>query len=237
MANEEATLEEFVRQVLVHSAASRRVTFFAVVDLVSEDRTQSLLEGIAASEARVRVVWAPENRCLVDAYVRGYRAALEAGCDWILEIDAGFSHQPEQIPRFLEQIPKGFDCIFGSRFCPGGRMEGGSLKRYFISRGGTVVSNLVLGTRLHDMTSGFQLFSREVLELLLRRGIRSRAHFFQTEMKAYCHDFHVVEVPITYRAPSPRLRRSALTDALRQLWALFVLRLKGRLRIPQQATP
>ena len=112
------------------------------------------------AEPRLRVVWAPENQCVVDAYVRGYREALIAGVDWILEIDAGFSHQPQDIPQFFDTMLQGYDCVFGSRFMPGGRFSGGSLKRYLISRGGSVLANLVLGTKETDMTSGFELFSR-----------------------------------------------------------------------------
>jgi dolichol-phosphate mannosyltransferase len=79
------------------------------------------------------------------------------------------------------------------------------------------------------MTSGFELFSREVLEMVLARGIQSRAHFFQTEIKTYCRNLKITEVPIHYRSPSPRLTGSAVTEALRQLRRLFRLRLAGQL--------
>jgi dolichol-phosphate mannosyltransferase len=79
------------------------------------------------------------------------------------------------------------------------------------------------------MTSGFELFSRETLLMVLGRGIQSRAHFFQTEIKTYCRGLKFVEVPITYRAASPRLGSSALKEAFRQLWRLFRLRLKEQL--------
>ena len=79
------------------------------------------------------------------------------------------------------------------------------------------------------MTSGFELFSRETLCMVLDRGIHSRAHFFQTEIKTYCRNLKFVEVPITYRSASPRLGLSALKEAFRQLWRLFQLRLKEQL--------
>ncbi len=170
-----------------------------------------------------------ENRCVVDAYVRGYREALAAGCDWILEIDAGFSHDPEDIPAFLEWMSRGYDCVFGSRFMEGGCISEGSLKRYLVSKGGTILTNLLIGTRLRDMTSGFELFSRSALEMVLARGIQSRAHFFQTEIKVLCRNLRIVEVPIHYRMPSPRLRGSAIGESFRQLWRLFKLRLSGGL--------
>lgn len=229
MANEGDNASRFVTAVLEQCVGFRSATFFAVLDRATTDNTLEILQTLAGSEPRLRVVWAPENRCVVDAYVRGYKEALASGADWVLEIDAGFSHQPSDMPLFFETMAHGYDCVFGSRFMPGGRMTDGSLKRYLVSRGGTILSNLMLGTRLSDMTSGFELFSRRALEHVLQRGIHSRAHFFQTEIKTYCRNLRLAEVPIHYHAPSPRLGSSALKDSFRQLWRLFRLRLKGEL--------
>lgn len=229
MANEARNAVRFVAAVLNQCHGFRRVVFFAVLDKATTDNTLELLREYAASEPRLCVVWAPENRCVVDAYVRGFREALAAGCDWILEIDAGFSHQPEDIPKFFAAMRQGFDCVFGTRFSKEGRVSEGSPKRYMVSRGGTMLANLLLGTRLTDMTSGFELFSRNALELVLQRGIQSRAHFFQTEIKTYCRKLRVTEVPIHYRAPSARLGMRAIKEAFRQLWRLRMLVRKGEI--------
>jgi dolichol-phosphate mannosyltransferase len=227
MANEGDEAVEFSKAVLQQCPGFRKVTFFAVFDRVTRDSSLDQMREFEKSEPRLRVVWAPEDRCVVDAYLRGYKEALDAGCDWILEIDAGFSHQPEDIPQFFDAMEQGMDCVFGSRSL--GCFESSSTKRRFISWGGTALANMLLGTRQTDMTSGFELFSRETLTKLIDRGIQSRAHFFQTEIKTYCRNLRFVEVPITYRAASPRLGSSALEDAFRQLWRLFQLRLKGQL--------
>ena len=223
MANERATAEAFVREVLSACEPFRfkSITLFAVLDRVSCDGTLDLLRELEAALPQLRVVWAPENRCVVDAYLRGYREALDAGCDWVLEIDAGYSHQPSDIPRFFEKMSEGFDCVFGSRFCAGGRITESALKRKVISRGGTLLTNLLLGTNLTDMTSGFELFSRAALEGVLRRGVNSRGHFFQTEIKAHCQHLRVAEVPIHYRAASPSVNNNVLKDAFANLWRLF----------------
>ena len=223
MANERDTAGRFVREVLAACEPFRfkSVTLFAVLDRVSRDGTLDLLRELEAAEPRLRVVWAPENRCVVDAYLRGYREALDSGCDWVLEIDAGFSHQPSDIPRFFEKMSEGHDCVFGTRFAHGGRISDSSLKREVISRGGTLLTNLLLGTRLTDMTSGFELFTRAALEEVLRRGVNSRGHFFQTEIKAHCHGLRVAEVPILYRAASDSVNRGVLKDAFVNLWRLF----------------
>jgi dolichol-phosphate mannosyltransferase len=227
MANEGDQAVAFCKAVLEQCSGFRNVTFFAVFDRVTKDESLDLMRALEQNEPRLRVVWAPEDRCVVDAYLRGYKEALDAGCDWILEIDAGFSHQPSDIPQFFSAMEQGMDCVFGSRFI--GRFEKSSLKRRFVSWGGTALANMLLGTRQTDMTSGFELFSRETLTMVIGRGIQSRAHFFQTEIKTYCRNLKFVEVPITYRAASPRLGASALKEAFRQLWRLFQLRLKEQL--------
>jgi len=227
MANEGDDAVAFCQQVLESCPGFRKVTFFAVFDRVTKDFSLDRMRELEQTEPRLRVVWAPENRCVVDAYMRGYKEALDAGCDWILEIDAGFSHQPADIQQFFDEMEKGMDCVFGSRTL--GRFKDSSLKRRFVSWGGTALANLLLGTRQTDMTSGFELFSRQTLSMVIGRGVHSRAHFFQTEIKTYCRNLRFVEVPITYRAASPRLGSSALADAFNQLWRLFQLRLKGQL--------
>ncbi len=231
MANERDSAAEFVTAVLRQCERERfeSVTIFAVLDRKSTDGTREILEDIAEREPRLRVIWAPENRSAVDAYFRGYREAIGANCDWILEIDAGFSHQPEDLPRFFAKMRKGYDCVFGSRFCPGGQISDTSWQRRVLSGGGTFIANLLLGTRLRDMTSGFQLFTRRALEKVLSRGIHSRGHFFQTEMKAYSRHMAVAEVPIHYRSASASVSLAVIKDALANLWRLFRLRLAGAL--------
>jgi dolichol-phosphate mannosyltransferase len=230
MANERDTAEAFIREVLATCEPFRfkSITFFAVLDRVSRDGTLDLLRELEAGEPRLRVVWSPENRCVVDAYLRGYREALDAGCGWVLELDAGYSHQPADIPAFFEKMAEGHDCVFGSRFCAGGRITDSSFKREAISRGGTLLANLLLGTKLKDMTSGFELFSRGALEGVLRKGIHSRGHFFQTEIKAHCHGLRIAEVPIHYRAASDSVNNTVLRDAFRNLWRLFRARFSHR---------
>lgn len=229
MANERERAVEFIDAVLAQCNGFKHVSFFAVLDNVSIDGTVEILRELENQQPKLKMVWAPENKCVVDAYARGYKEALNAGCDWILEIDASFSHQPYEIPQFFEKMLRGYDCVFGSRFCDGGSMAESSLKRRLISRGGSIMANLLLGTKLKDMTSGFELFTRQALETVLEKGIKSKAHFFQTEIKVYCRNLKIIELPITYRAPSASVNNAVLRDALVNLSRLFILRLRGRL--------
>jgi dolichol-phosphate mannosyltransferase len=231
MANEQDCAASFVSEVLEQCGHGgfKSVTFFAIVDKKSTDATRDILDDLAGRQSDLRVVWAPENKCMVDAYVGGYRKALTSECDWVLEIDAGFSHQPSDISQFFEKMREGYDCVFGSRYCHGGSVRETSFRRYLISRGGTIMSNVLLGTSLKDMTSGFELFSRPTLQYLLDKGIRSRSLFFQTEIKAYCRHLKYAEVPIHYRKASHQIGCAALKDAFSNLWRLFQLRLQGEL--------
>jgi dolichol-phosphate mannosyltransferase len=98
-----------------------------------------------------------------------------------------------------------------------------------ISRGGTLLANLLLGTKLKDMTSGFEMFTRDALSEILKKGLRSRGPFFQTEIKAYCRNLRIAEVPIQYRAASHNINNQALKDSFSNLWRLFRQRLQGQL--------
>lgn len=231
MANERATAVQFVQDVIARCQLSgfRSICFFAVLDTASKDGTLDVLHGFAKEVEQLRVVWSPENNNVVDAYIRGYKEALDAGCDWILEIDAGYSHQPSDIPQFFLKMSDGYDCVFGSRFCKGGITTETAFKRRIFSQGGTILTNMALGTKLTDMTSGFELFSRAALQKVLGQGIESRGHFFQTEIKTHCRGLRIAEVPIHYRAASDSVNNFVLKDAFSNLWRLFRLRVSGRL--------
>jgi dolichol-phosphate mannosyltransferase len=228
MANEGEAAVAFVDAVLAQCEHLREKTFIAILDRATTDNTLEILNEHARTTPELKVIWAPENKGVVDAYVRGYREALALEADWILEIDAGFSHRPEDIPTLFSKMQEGYDCVFGSRFCPGGSIRDSSKKRYWLSWGGTALTNLLLGTKLHDMTSGFQLFKREALQEILDRGIESRGPFFQTEMKTYARRMRVAEVPIHYRGASHGVGSKQINDAFKNLLRLFNLRLAGR---------
>jgi len=201
---------------------------YLVIDQVSNDDTLELAEKLSAGDERFTVVWAPENRNVVDAYLRGLKAAYDSGHELILEMDAGMSHDPRAIPMFLRVLNEGNECAFGSRFTNGGSMADSHLSRKFLSKSGTILSNLLLGTRMFDMTSGFQGFHREVLGRLLNHPLRSKAHFYQTEVRYLLRNTRFMEVPIHYRAPSASVSRRAILNSLSTLLHYFMKRLTFR---------
>jgi len=223
MANERKNAERFIKEVLAICLRYpfKKVTFFPVLDLASQDGTLDLVRRIEQQIPEVRLIFAPENRCVVDAYIRGYEAGVNSGCDWILEMDAGYSHQPCEVMGFFHAMTQGYDCVFGSRFCKGGEFSDTFMLRYMVSRGGTFLTNFLLGTNLTDMTGGFELFTRNALKEILSRGIRSRGPFFQAEIRAHAHAFRVTEVPIHYRSGNHPLDIRNFFDAFCGLWHLW----------------
>jgi dolichol-phosphate mannosyltransferase len=217
LANEEDTVGDFLDRLLVHLLPHDRV--FCVLDNMGKDRTKEMVETRAKSDPRVVLVWAPENQCVMDAYFAGYRAAFADGCEWILEMDGGLSHLPEQIPQFIAAMSEGYDYVGGSRYLPGG-FHHSPWNRVVVSRGGTILARWLLGARMTDMTSGFECFNRKAMALVLEKGVRSRANFFQTEIRYMMHNLRWKETPITYKNENYHIGRSSIREALRILWSM-----------------
>ncbi|MDO6389177.1 glycosyltransferase [Pontibacter sp. BT731] len=214
MANEEKDFQPFVNALIeVLNQLECGLVYF-IVDKASKDRTLQLCQQTSSTDARFVTVWAPETRNVVEAYICGYQVAAKAKHDFIIEMDAGLSHDPNAIPRFLSLLLKDYDCVFGSRFITGGAIIDSNWERTFLSRVGTSLSNLLLGTKMHDMTSGFQGFSLEIVKKFLAYNLLSEAHFYQTELRYLLRKTRFVEVPIQYRAPSPRVSGKAILNSI-----------------------
>jgi dolichol-phosphate mannosyltransferase len=228
MANEEAELGVFVDMIQKILNRLNNGTVYFIIDTVSQDKTLQLCQDLSARDNRFKTIWAPENRHVVDAYVRGYREAYANGHEIIIEMDAGLSHDPRAIPMFLRVLNEGNECAFGSRFINGGSMADSPVRRRFLSRGGTFLANLLLGTRLYDMTSGYQGFQSHVVATMLNYNLRSTAHFYQTEVRYLLRKHRFAEIPIHYQAPSPRVSKKAIRNALTVLLYYFFRRLIGK---------
>ena len=214
LANERANIEQFMDEVLRYLQVSDR--WYCILDNVSHDGTNEVVKAKSENDARVVHVWAPQNRCVADAYIAGYKAAFASGCRWILEMDGGLSHPPAKIPEFIAAMDAGYDFAGGSRFMPGGEHRSPWVRRG-LSYGGTVLAQLLLRSRMTDMTSGFECFSRRAMEYILKRGVQSRANFFQTEIRHMMHQFRWIEIPFVYVNESASLGRPAIGESLKLL--------------------
>ena len=218
VANEEATMGAVLDRIL--ELPYDNLYTYVVMDSYSKDRTREIVEEYEGKTDRVKLVFYKESYGVISCYLEGFRHALKDGAEQIIEMDGGGSHLPEEIPQFVENLEAGYDCVWGSRFVDGGGISNHPLYRRILSSGGTVLANLVLGTRLKDMTSGFEAFQRHVLEIMNLDKFLSTGHMYQTEMRYYCRKYHTVEVPIHYTGSESSLRFRVVAEALRILFEL-----------------
>jgi glycosyltransferase involved in cell wall biosynthesis len=228
MANEANDFDLFITSLCTVLDALEAGKVYLVVDKVSKDNTLELCRNLSLRDNRFNTVWSPGNKNVVDAYLAGYREAIRNKHSFIIEMDAGLSHDPQALPDFLRLLRDGYDCVFGSRFIKGGSIVDSNWKRYFLSRAGTILSNLLLGSGMRDMTSGYQAFRAEVVEQFLSYKLLSAAHFYQTELRYLLRKTHYIEIPIHYRAPSPSISRKSIYNSLQVLFHYFILRLRGK---------
>jgi len=231
MANEQTEFDPFVDSLKTVLDRLECGTVYFVVDTVSKDNTLELCNQLSATDPRFFTVWAPENRNVVDAYIRGYKEALKNKHDYLIEMDAGLSHDPEALPMFLRVLNEGNECAFGSRFINGGSICDSNWKRTFLSKFGTIFSNIMLGTKMYDMTSGYQGFHATIAEKFVAYHLLSKAHFYQTELRYLLRKTRFAEIPIHYRAPSPSVSNKAIYNSFSVLFHYFFLRF--RLNAPE----
>jgi dolichol-phosphate mannosyltransferase len=225
MANEEDSFAALIHQLKKVLDEQQSGTVYIVVDRVSTDNTLALCHQLSYADARFITVWKPENKNVVDAYLAGYRAAFENGHEVMIEMDAGLSHHPDAIPHFLYMLQSGYECVFGSRFISGGSIKNANAKRLFLSKYGTTISNLLLGTHLYDMTSGYQGLQRHIVQSLMSYPLKSTGHFYQTEVRYLLRHKKQVEVPIHYQSPSPRVSFGSILNSINTLCYYFMRRL------------
>lgn len=235
VANEEGTMQGLLEEIL--ALPYDNLYIYPVIDDYSKDNTEKIIRDMEALTDKVKCIYYKESQGVITCYLEGFRQALLDGAEYILEMDGGRSHLPAEIPQFIDLLDKGYDCVWGSRYIEGGDISDHPLYRRVLSSGGTVLSNLVLGTTLQDMTSGFEGFQRAVLEKLDLDAFLSKGHMYQTEMRFYCRNLHTIEVPIHYKGSSSSLKLKSVREAL---WILFQLKKHEKLvwksNTPPQAT-
>lgn len=228
MANEEEDFNLFIDVLKNVIDVLHPGKVYFIIDTVSKDRTLDLCRELSDKDDRFVTVFAPENKNVVDAYICGLRTAYNAGHEIVIELDAGLSHDPRAIPMFLRVLNEGNECAFGSRFINGGSMGNSPFKRRFLSKSGTILANILLGTKLKDMTSGYQGFHRDVVGKIISYPFKSKAHFYQTELRYLLRHYKIFEVPIHYNAPSPRVSKEAIKNAIKTLLYYYIRRVTGK---------
>jgi len=199
--NEAENIEPIVDAVLaVLGRAAPGAHRILIVDDGSPDGTGEIADRLAAGHGAVEVLHRTEREGLGPAYLAGFAYALEHGAQFVMEMDADFSHDPADLSRLLAAA-RSADLVLGSRYVPGGGVADWGVGRQLVSRGGSLYARLVLGLKVRDLTGGFKCFRREVLEAIDLPTVRSLGYGFQVELtdRAVRAGFRVVEVPIIFR--------------------------------------
>ena len=218
VANEEGSIGGVLQQIM--DLPYDNLSVYPVMDNFSKDGTERIIREMEQKYDKIRLIFHEKSRGVVSCYLYGFKMALEAGAERIIEMDGGGSHLPEEIPQFIEKLDEGYDCVWGSRYVAGGDISNHPLYRRVLSSGGTILANLVLGTKLKDMTSGFEAFQRPILEALDLDAFLSTGHMYQTEMRFYCRNCRTIEVPIHYIGSESSLKFKSVKEALRILFQL-----------------
>ncbi|MHB0876110.1 MAG: polyprenol monophosphomannose synthase [Anaerolineae bacterium] len=203
-----------------------------VVDDASPDGTGALADELAHQYAgRMTVLHRPGKQGLGTAYVAGFQLALAAGADFIVQMDADFSHSPAYIPPMVEQAQQ-HDVVVGSRYVPGGSTdERWSVWRYLLSWwANRIYTRAVLGLRVKDATAGFKCFRREALETISLDGVGSSGYIFQVEMAYLCQKLglDVVEIPIYFEDRRIGRSKMSVPIKLEAAWRVWQIKLRYR---------
>jgi dolichol-phosphate mannosyltransferase len=229
--DERENLEPMVRAL---GAVLRPGDRVLVIDDGSPDGTGEIADRLAAELDHVGVLHRERKEGLGPAYLAGFRRALADGAELVLEMDCDFSHDPKDVARLVAAVEDGADLALGSRYVRGGSVGNWGLVRRFVSRGGSIYAQVLIGTRIRDLTGGFKCYRRAVLERIDLDAIASRGYAFQIETtyRALRAGFRVVEVPIRFvdrEAGGSKMSRAIVLEAIWKVPALRAAALLGRL--------
>jgi dolichol-phosphate mannosyltransferase len=198
--NEAVNLERIVTAARSELSRVAAGTYrILIVDDNSPDGTGAIAASLAAASDDLEVLHRPGKAGLGQAYLAGFDHALGSGAEMVIEMDADFSHDPRYLPAMLE-AGRSADLVLGSRYVPGGGVRDWGLARRLISRGGGLYARLVLGVGVHDLTGGFKVIHRRVLEAIDLPSVRAEGYVFQIEVtyRAVLAGFTITEVPIVF---------------------------------------
>jgi dolichol-phosphate mannosyltransferase len=197
-----------------------------VVDDGSPDGTADIVRAIKAQNPRVDILCRPKKMGLGTAYVAGFRWALERGYDFVFEMDADFSHDPNHLPEFLRAI-QAADLVLGSRYREGKvTVVNWPIARLILSYFANVYARRVTGLEVWDATGGFKCFRRAVLEAIDLNKVRSNGYAFQIEMsyRASKRGFRIIEIPIVFVDRTEGQSKMSKTIVREAIWMVWRLR-------------
>ena len=226
--NERENIRRLIDTVLVQDA---RIDIL-VVDDGSPDGTGALVREIVGTNGRVNLLERERKMGLGTAYIAGFRWALERQYDYVLEMDADFSHDPIHLPQFLRAVENA-DLVLGSRYQQGRvTVVNWPIARLILSYCANIYARAITGLPVWDATGGFKCFRRSVLEAIDLNAVRSNGYAFQIEMsfRAWKRNFRIAEIPIVFvdrTEGTSKMSKSIVREAVWMVWRLRWWSLRG----------
>jgi dolichol-phosphate mannosyltransferase len=227
--NERDTVRRIIEAVLQQGPEFE----ILVVDDGSPDGTGAIVDEVAEHDPRVHALHRPRKMGLGTAYLAGFRWALERDFEFIFEMDADFSHDPNHLPVFLDSADEA-DLVLGSRYRQGKvTVVNWPISRLILSYSANLYARAVTGLPLFDGTGGFKCFRRRVLEAIPLDEVRSNGYAFQIEMsfRAWRRGFRIVEIPIVFvdrTEGQSKMSRRIVWEAIWMVWRLRWWSITGR---------
>jgi dolichol-phosphate mannosyltransferase len=218
----EAENVQLIAEAVLKAAPDVEILF---VDDNSPDGTGHLIDQMTEKNDRIHVMHRLEKDGLGRAYIAGFKWALKRDYELIFEMDADFSHNPNDIPAMLQATAEA-DLAIGSRYVGGIRVINWPLNRLILSRGAGIYVKLITGLPLTDPTGGFKCFHRRVLEAIDLDSVQSNGYSFQVELnhRAWQQGYNITEVPIVFeerRSGSSKMNNKIIVEALWMVWSLL----------------
>lgn len=225
-------LENIPKLIPIVLAQDERIHLL-IVDDNSPDGTANFVEGEMKTNERIHLLKREKKLGLGTAYIAGFRYALQNGYDFIFEMDADFSHDPNELKNFLTEI-KNYDLVLGSRYIHGIRVLNWPMRRLLLSFFASVYTRVITGMPIRDATGGFKCFRRKVLETIDLDKVKSNGYSFQIEMtfKAYSKGFKIKEIPIVFVdriKGKSKMSKKIVREAVIMVWKLRLRQIFGLL--------
>lgn len=227
--DEKENIEKLIREIFSYNLGLH----ILVVDDNSPDGTGEVTRNLCKEFPDTLFIIEREGKLgLGTAYVAGFKFALAGDYQFIMQMDADFSHNPKRIPDFFEAA-KEADLVIGSRYCNGVNVINWPLSRLILSYGANVYTRLVTRLPLFDSTGGFKLIKREILEAIPLDEIQSNGYSFQIEMnfRAWKRNYKIVEIPIVFNDRTlgqSKMSKKIIYEAVWMVWKLAIFSWFGR---------
>ena len=220
--NEKENIEKIIRKVFSLPGDFHLL----IVDDGSPDGTGNIIKGLQQEfPSKLFILERTGKLGLGTAYITGFKWALERTYDYIFEMDADFSHDPEDLIRLYDACSKGKDLVVGSRYIKGGQVVNWPKDRILLSKGGALYTKIITWMPVNDPTAGFVCYSRKVLSTIPLDKVHFVGYAFQIEMKyrAWKLGFKIGEVPITFRDRKEgvsKMSGSIIKEAMYGVWKM-----------------